>query len=186
MQNRLILCIVGLPGSGKTFAGKLIKKHTGAYMISSGDIIREEVKSRGLKYSPTADAAVAAWFHEDGRWKAIVDKTWNRIKRRKERVVVIDGFRSPEEIAYLEELSGIKPIIIATTASFAVRAKREIERGRFGKEESLEYLRSRDRAERSRGEGKLIRRAKYNISNTGTVAQLEKRVVSLVKKLGKM
>jgi len=185
MKKRLILCIVGMPDSGKTFAGKLVKKHFSAYMISSGDIIRKEVKNRGLRYSPTADEAVASWFHEKGRWKIIVEKTWNRAKRRKEKIIIIDGFRSPEEVKYLEIVAKTKPIVIAITAPFRLRAKREIARGRFGKNESMDYLRSRDKIEKERGEGKLIRRAKYKVKNTGTVKQLEKIMISLVKKLQK-
>jgi adenylate kinase family enzyme len=71
MKNALIL-IIGLPGSGKSFAASVIKKRFHARVFETGDVIREEIKRRGWKYTPKNDAKVRDWFHS-GREHMIVE-----------------------------------------------------------------------------------------------------------------
>ena len=108
---------------------------------------------------------------------------WNKVKRKRKSVIVIEGFRSPKQLKMLEQLSGQKPVIIAITAPFRVRHAREHARGRFGKKESEEYLRKRDKLELSHGEGRIIRMADYKINNSGSKEDLEKAVVKLMETL---
>lgn len=176
-----IICLVGLPGSGKSFVAEIIKKKFKAKVFRTGDIIREEIKRRGLEYSPTADMVIAHWFHTQGREKIVVERAWKKIKNSRQKLIIIDGFRSPNETKYLEEISKIKPIIISITAPFKIRSKREIQRGRFGKEESISYLKKRDKLEKGHGVLKLMRKANYKIDNSKTNAN--KQIIKLMKKL---
>lgn len=176
-----IICLVGMPGSGKTYVADLIKKKFKAAEFHSGDIIREEIQRRGLKYSPHADMVIAHWFHTEGRDKIIVERLWEKIKRAKKKIIIIEGFRSISEVEYLEEISKIKPEVITILAPFRVRAKRELKRGRFGKQESLEYLRKRDELETSHGIKKLIAKANYKIDNSKTLP--DKKIIKTMKKL---
>src|SRR3989338_10080257 len=186
MRKRIILCFVGLPGSGKTKAKEMVLKNFDSFGISSGDIIREEIKRRGLQYSPHTDAIVAQWFHSQGRERFVVERLWNKIRKTRKKLMVIEGLRNSLEIEYLEKLSGNNPIIIAIVAPFWVRAKRELKRGRFEKGENVEYLRQRDRAEIGRGELKLIKKADYKINNARmSLSQMEKRIVIVVGKIMK-
>ncbi|MBU5557594.1 MAG: AAA family ATPase [Candidatus Aenigmatarchaeota archaeon] len=180
---KLLLLIVGMPGSGKTVVADIIAKKFNAAEVHSGDIIREEVRARGLKYSPTTDAAIAHWFHTGGREILIAQRIWAKVKKKRKDIVVIEGLRSPSQLKEIERLSGQKPVIINISAPFRIRHAREHKRGRFGKKESEAYLRFRDRDELKRGLGKLMRRADYRIDNRGTKKQLEKAVVALIEKL---
>jgi dephospho-CoA kinase len=180
---KLLLVIVGMPGSGKSTAADAIAKKFNAAEVHSGDIIREEIHARGLEFSPTADMAIAHWFHTGGREKLVVQRVWERVKLARKPVIVIEGLRSPSQLNYLKELSGLEPVLIAVNAPFRLRYAREIARGRFGKSESLSYLRKRDKLELEHGQGKLIRKAKYSISNKGTEQELEEKAVALVSQL---
>lgn len=176
-----LVCIVGMPGSGKTYLADIIAKKYKAKHFHSGDIIREEIKRRGLEYSPHADMVIAHWFHTHGRDKIIVERLWNKIKKSKKRLILVEGFRSESEVNYLRELSGIDPIVIAVTAPFKIRLKRELKRGRFGEEESKEYIKSRDNLEISHGIKKLIANADYKVENLGKKG--EKKILKLVRKI---
>jgi dephospho-CoA kinase len=178
---KLLLLIVGMPGSGKSVAADMIAEKFDAAKFSGGDIIREEVRSRGLKYSPMADMAIAHWFHTGGREKLISKRIWEKAKRARKRIVVIEGVRAPQQLDYLAEMSGQKPVVIAITAPFRVRHAREHARGRFGKKESEAYLAKRDKSELKIGLGRLMRKADYSINNKGSKEDLEKAVTGLVE-----
>ena len=179
-----IILIVGMPGSGKSFATDIIKRKFKAEVFHSGDVIREEIKKRGLKYTPENDTKIADWFHSKGRDRLIVLRTWNKIKKSKKKLVVIEGFRSFPEYIYLKNLSKSNPTIIAVLSPFSVRVKRELQRGRFGKEETVSYLKERDRNEKKRGLEKIMKKAKVKINNSKlSKKQMEKRIVELAKKI---
>ncbi|MEM5872345.1 MAG: AAA family ATPase [Candidatus Aenigmatarchaeota archaeon] len=183
MKKALIL-IIGLPGSGKTFAASVIKKHFKAKVFETGDVIREEIKRRKLPYTPENDRKMRLWFHS-GREHLIVERLWKKVKNCK-GITVIVGLRSPKELAMLKKLYKGKIFIIKIISSFKVRAQREIKRGRFGKQESIKYLKERDKSELSElvGLRQLLKKADYTIDNSKlSKKQMEKKVVSLIKEL---
>jgi len=178
-----LIVIVGLPGSGKSTAADVIKKKFKAEIFHTGDIIREEIKKRGLKYTPQTDELIAHWFHTSGREKILVKRVWNKIKKSKRKLIVIEGFRSLKHLKYLKGFYKRKPVVIAIISSFEVRAKRELKRGRFGKQETLNYLRFREKLEKRHGIDKLIRKADYKINNSKlTVKQMQNKIIVLIKK----
>lgn len=180
---KLLLVIVGMAGSGKSYAADMIVKKFNAAEVHSGDIIREEIRNRGLEYSPTADMAIAHWFHEGGREKLVVQRVWEKAKKLRKPVIIIEGLRSPSQLKMLKQLSGQEPVLIAVTAPFKLRHEREHKRGRFGKTESEAYLHKRDKLELGHGVGKLIKKAKYTVSNKGTAQELEQKVTALLTEL---
>jgi len=183
MKKALIL-IIGMPGSGKSFAASVIKKHFHAKVLKTGDIIREEIKIRGWLYTPENDTKMRLWFHS-GREHLSVERFWKKIKNEK-CIVVIDGLRSPKELAIFKKLYKNRIILIKIKSPFKVRAKREIERGRFGKKESINYLKDRDKSELSDliGLRHLLKRADYTIDNSNlSKKQMERKVVNLIKSI---
>jgi dephospho-CoA kinase len=182
-----LIIVVGLPGSGKSLAAEIIKKRFKADHFRSGDIIRDEIKRRGLKYSPQNDAMVAHWFNIQGREKLLTKRLWKKIKKSRKDTVVIEGFRSPDHLKYLKSYYKGKPVIIFINSSFKVRAKRGMRRKRFGKKENIEYLKLRDKMEKSHGIMRLIKKADYTVDNSDfTKKQLEDTLVKLVKKITKV
>jgi dephospho-CoA kinase len=183
MKKALIL-IVGLPGSGKSFAADAIKKHFHAKALKTGDIIREEIKRRGLPYTPENDTKMRLWFHA-GREYLVVERLWKKMKNYK-GIIVIDGLRSPKELALFKKMYKCKIFLIKIQSSFKMRAQREIERGRFGKQESIKYLRERDKSELGKlvGLKQLLKKADYAIDNSRlTKKQMEGKVVKLIKNI---
>jgi dephospho-CoA kinase len=179
-----LIIIVGLPGSGKSFVADVIKKKFKAEAFHSGDIIREEIKRRGWKYTPETDALVAHWFHIGGREKLLIKRVWNKIKKSKKKLIVIEGLRSSKQLKYLKCYYKRKSVIIFIKASFKVRVKRELKRGRFGKQETISYLISREKLEKTHGILGLIKKANYTIDNTNlTKKQFENKIIKLIKKI---
>jgi dephospho-CoA kinase len=183
-MKKVLIFILGLPGSGKSLAADALRKSFHAKVFKTGDIIREEVKKRGWKNTPENDKMMSLWFH-DGRERLIVKRLWSKIKSEK-GMVVIDGLRTPTHLCMLRRLYKGQVIIIKMQSKFNVRVRRTITRARFGKLESAANLRSRDSREMRefRGLRQLMKKADYTIDNAKlTRRQMEKRVVRLVESI---
>jgi dephospho-CoA kinase len=181
MKKRKIFIIVGMPGSGKGTAAKIVKEKFSAELISTGDILREEVRRRGLKNTPENDKKLRIWFNM-GHEHIYGRRTWAKIKKTKGNLIVIESPRAPGHVDEINRLAGYKIPIIYIYVPFNLRAKRMLKRHRF-KHETIAYLKDRDNSELKVGMGKVIKRAKYRVSNRGTRKDLERNIIKLFKKL---
>jgi dephospho-CoA kinase len=178
----IVILLVGLPGCGKSTIANYIRDKLGAAVFLSGDIIREEVKRRGMSYTPENDARIAHWFHTQGRECLVVRRLWVKIRKSKRKIIVIDGLRSETQLVCLKKIANVRPIIISIKSSQNVRVRRELKRGRFGKKESVAYVKFRDRLEKGHGILGLMKRADYTIDSTRLgVSQTNARVSKIIK-----
>ena len=171
----MLIVIVGMPCSGKTTALEVCKK-LGARTVASGDIVRDEIRRRGLPYNKITDRDVSGMFHEKGGERLLIERVLERVGGvRKARLsamskpagfahdpakdfIAIDGLRDVEQLQELERRTKVKPMVIRLDASFDVRLRRCIGRHRFT-DESRAYLKSRDDVEKRRGLGEMMKRA---------------------------
>jgi dephospho-CoA kinase len=161
-----IVLVVGLPGSGKSTVANYIRDNYNARIFLSGDIIREEIKRRGLAYTPENDSKIAHWFHTSNREGLVVKRLWANIRKSGKKLVVIDGLRSETQLSILRKIAKTRPFVISIVASQNVRVRRELSRGRFGKKESVKYVKFRDKLEKSHGVARLMAKSDYKINNT--------------------
>ncbi len=183
MKNSILLSVVGMPSSGKSTVAQIIKKCFGGCIFSTGDIIRDEIKSRRLKYTPENDRAVSKWFHS-GREELLISRLCAKIKKCKNRIIIIEGLRAPVEPTIIRKNLKQSLTIISVSAPFAVRYRRELARKRF-KKETVKYLRERDSRELKYGLGKILRTADYKISNSGHLKALKAKTVQAMEKIFK-
>lgn len=181
MASRVLLSVVGMPCSGKSTVAQIMRKKFNACIFSTGDIIREEIKRRGLKYTQENDRVVSKWFHS-GREAQLIGRLCAKIKKCRNKIIVIEGLRVQSEPKLIEKCLDAKPIIITVNATFAIRHKRELARKRFGKE-TEKYLRERDARELKYGLGSLIKNAHYKIINNGSLKVLEAKTVKIINKI---
>lgn len=177
--EKLILCIIGMPGAGKSTVAEMIGKNFPACVFETGDAIRDEIRRRGLRYTNENDEKISRWFHA-GRERLIIGRTARKMRACGKRILVATGFFAPEEYKILKTLG--KTVMIAVTAPSAVRHRRELLRKRFAGE-SEKYLRERDKRELKEGLGKLLKKADYRISSNSEKRELERKVVVLVRKI---
>jgi dephospho-CoA kinase len=165
MSKKLIL-IVGLSGSGKSTVSNFIKKRFNADVFLSGDIVRDETKRRGLSYTPENDSKIAHWFNLKGRENLLVKRMLFKAEKSKKNLIVLEGFRSDQDLKYIKEMSKTKPFVIAIKAPFNVRARRLLKRKKRFDEDPIKYLRFRDKEEKGHGVIKLMKKADYTIDNS--------------------
>jgi len=175
-----VIIIVGMPGSGKSLGANILGKKLKAKPVHSGNIIRDEIKKRGWKYTPETDRKIQTYFHSKGREKLLIKKLWSKVKKKKGNII-IEGMRSPKQLRYLRKHTDY--IIVAVKSPFVIRAKRAMKRKRFGVLQTMKYLRQRDKNETNLGVRKLINIADYKISNKTTKKRLENKLSRLAKQL---
>ncbi len=180
--EKLLLVITGMPGAGKTTLAKIAKK-LGFRVFSFGSIIRREVKRRGLKMTRENIEKISLWFHQKDRDKTLAKLLAKEIERSRNKLIVVDGSRSPGEIEVLKRHFGKDSVILlAVTASKRLRYKRMLERKRLDTR-SVEVIKARDERELGYGLGELIKMADYKIKNDSTIEKLEEK---FKKTLGKI
>ncbi|HPC28106.1 MAG TPA: AAA family ATPase, partial [Candidatus Methanomethylicus sp.] len=89
---RLIFCITGMPGSGKSLVADAAKQ-LGLRVVSMGDVIREEAERRGVpKSSMSLGALMLKLRREEG--SDVVAKRCLAMVRESKSSVLIEGLRS--------------------------------------------------------------------------------------------
>lgn len=174
----MLILLVGLPSSGKTTAARIMEK-MGFQVVSSGDVVREEIEARGLPYTVENDIKITRWFHE-GREDLLLKRL---ITRSKSDRMVWDGPRSIEQLESLKKM-GESPVIIAIRSDFDSRLIREMRRNRFTRFTD-EDMKKRDEQHVNMGTKELMERADYTIDNTSlTKEELASEIRKILKTRG--
>src|SRR4030067_823915 len=94
--NKLVLGLVGMPGSGKSVVVETAQK-AGYEVIIMGDVIREETRKRGLTLNPKNIGGVMLDLRKKSGKGVIAEKCVPGIERAESCKVIIDGLRSLHE-----------------------------------------------------------------------------------------
>jgi dephospho-CoA kinase len=175
----LIIAITGMPGAGKSTAAKALEAR-GFKRIVMGDVIREETRRRGLEPDEKNTAKVMLELREKYGPGAVAEVCLRLLKTMEEKVVVIDGIRSPAEADVFARAGRVK--LIAVHASRERRFKLLSERGRSDAPTGRTSFDERDKRELSIGVGNAVALADESLSNEhSTPEELGGRAVDLVE-----
>lgn len=184
-----VLAFTGMPGSGKSEAIAVVRDHN-VPVVRMGDFVLAEVRARGHPEDEEHIGPVATGLrHTEG------DDVWARRTLQAIRhgdipgidehtpLVVIDGVRSPAEIAYFQEALGDDFILVAIESPDKSRHERILGRGRIDDAQDLELVIARDEREKGWGLEEAIRQADHHIHNDGTKQELHERIGALLDRL---
>jgi dephospho-CoA kinase len=183
----LIIAVVGLPGSGKSTASQILKKH-GFRIIEMGDMVRAQMKKHKVVIN---HLNLRNWSH-DARvkhGKDIVAKWAHAIIKKSRGDIAIMGMRSTYELHYFKKhLKHFE--LIAITAPAKLRFGRLHKRAKpedpktfkeflwLEKREQQGFMKSKSGAKT--GILHLIKDADYIISNTGSPAKQDKDMMVVI------
>jgi dephospho-CoA kinase len=156
---------VGMPGSGKGEVAA-VAEAAGVPVVTMGDVIRAACRDRGLDPADHHGAVAQALRDESGP-AAIAEASLPHVEEAlaESETVVVDGLRSPEEVALFRERFGDEFSILAVEASFETRADRLAERGRDATDADRERLRDREDRELGWGMDEVIAAADLTVEN---------------------
>ncbi len=158
----MIICITGMPGSGKTELAHMLAGK-GFKVIEMGDLLRQAVQKAGLDpIEKNVGAYATKHRQETGRTEIFAVEAVPLIEKMHGKDIVIAGARSEKEIEYFKK--ALKHMFtIAIVASPEVRFRRLSARGRSDDHVSLANFNARDERERGYGIESVIADADYII-----------------------
>jgi dephospho-CoA kinase len=180
-----VLCLTGMPGSGKGEVVRVIKEHAGIEVVRMGDVVWDQVRQAGLPLEPDVVGPFANSEREKHGPDIWARRTAERVKALEKEIVLIDGVRAPIELKVFKEAFGSDLDIIAVVAPRDVRLQRILARGRTDDTVTEEAFDERDRRELSWGVGEVIEQADHTLNNQGTLEELRAAVLELCERINK-
>jgi dephospho-CoA kinase len=163
-KDKVVIALIGMPGSGKTEVSKVISEETRACTVVMGDIIREETVKRGFELNPENMGFVSVKLRKEYGDDVIAKRCIEKIQEIKNNIVIVEGVRSLAEIrAFKEKIPNFYTIVIETLQK--TRFERLKKRGRPDDSISWEIFVKRDERELGFGLGNAIELADFCIVN---------------------
>ena len=162
-MSKLIVCITGMPGSGKSTIVSALKA-MGLETLNLGDGVRAEAKRRNLDPSGDNLGKLMLELREKNGPGAIAELLTEQLKNSQSKVIMIDGVRSIAEIEVLKNIGSVK--LLSIEASADTRYKFLSARGRSDDPTTRKKFEERDNREIDVGLGKSIAIADETISNS--------------------
>ena len=177
---KLIVCLTGMPGSGKSTIVSALKAR-GLESLNLGDGVRDEAKKRNLEPTGENLGRIMLELRDKNGPGAVAILLTEKIKNSQSEVIIIDGVRSTAEIEVLKNVGSVK--LLSIEASADTRYKFLGARGRSDDPETREKFEERDKREIGVGIGKSIEIADETISNDNiTLDELTERAYTVIEK----
>ena len=179
MNDKTVLGVVGMPGSGKSVVDD-VAKTLDLSIVIMGDIIREEVVKRGLPPTSENLGKVLLQLRKEEGLAAVAKKCIPRIKCAKGQGIIVDGIRSLEEVTLFRRIFP-KFKLLSIHSSPITRFHRIFNRRRSDDPSNWTIFTDRDNRELNVGIGSAIAMADFVISNEDSLHQFTSRVRSFLK-----
>ncbi len=185
-----LVCLVGMPGAGKSSVAKLFSDHHFSY-LRFGQITIDIMKERGLKMTQANEKIVRERVRKEHGMAAYAILNIPAMDLLlKEGNVIVDGLYSWSEYKVLKEKYGEKMIVIAIYAPPQLRYKRLTSRTDVDAKMINRVITPTEAAKRDSIEieniekGGPIAMADYTILNVHGKEELRKEVEEIVRDIG--
>ncbi len=179
-----IIAFVGLPLSGKSTASS-VAKELGIPVIVMGDVVREEVRRRGLELTDENAGKIANELREKEGMDAIAKRCVPKIREagREKGVVVVDGVRGIAEVERFRKSFGDDFVLIAIESPIELRFERAKKRGREDDRgiNTIEDLKKRDEREISWGVLEAMKSANLTVENISDIEDFRDKIRNVLK-----
>lgn len=181
MDDKLIICLAGMPGSGKSIIVEVAKER-GYDIVVMGDVIREEAERRRLEPNPENLGKIMVELRRS-EGKAVIAKRYiPKIEKKTKSKVIVDGIRSLSEVEEFKK-NFPKFSFIAVHSSPETRFSRVYRRRRSDDPETWEIFHERDARELSVGLGDAITMAEYIIVNEGNLGAVKEKIRKILRRI---
>jgi dephospho-CoA kinase len=181
MNNKLVMGLAGMPGSGKSVVVS-VAKGAGYGVVVMGDVVREEAERRGMKPTPENLGKIMLELRQKEGNNVIAKRCISKIENAKENKVIVDGIRSSSEVEEFK-MHFPKFSLIAIHSSPETRFKRLYRRQRTDDPKNWKIFHERDQRELSVGLGEAITMAEHKIVNNGEKATAKEKAKEILKKV---
>lgn len=181
-----IICITGLPGSGKSLSAEIFKR-SGFKVIEMSSAVKRLMAEQKIKVNNKSLRNFSTELRRKYGKEVVaklVSKKISGSARRRARKILINGVRSVQEIKYFRKIFP-HMLVIAITSPEQTRYERIAKRSRPDDMQSFKDFMWREKKEISWGLKSAIGNADVIISNSSTKQSLRASIMKLILKLGK-
>ena len=184
----MIICVVGQPLSGKDTVAKYLKERKSFNNVSTGDIIREEMRKNKISLDRDNMQLFAEKSRKQYGNQYPANIAIERIINNGANKIVVSGPRNMAEINAFREKFGNRFVLVAIDASIEIRYERAKSRGREGDDISFEQFKEEENLERAGNSGShelddVLKSADYVILNDASEEELFGKIDSLLKSI---
>ena len=176
-NNKTIICVTGLPGSGKSIFCK-VGERSGYKIIVMGDQIRNQAKKRGLSNNAETLSKLMIELRENEGKDIVAKLCLNEIQLTKNYNIIIDGIRNKEEIKLFKKIGNVSIILIESTTEQRIKFLQK--RARSDAPINYKSFNERDKKELKIGLNSIINSADITVSNINLT---EKEFINKSKKI---
>ncbi len=181
----MIIGIVSHYAGGKDTVSEYLKKEKEFIYYSLSDIIRDELKKRGMSENRDNLINVGNDLRKKFGNKILAKRSFDKIKKTNKNVV-LGSIRNPSEVKFLKKQKNF--FLVKIDCPIEIRYERLKERNRIGDIKSLEEFIKKEKQEESSDPSKqqihkVVQMADLSIDNSGSLNQLYKNINKLIKKL---
>lgn len=190
MPDNIIICVVGMPGSGKSLLSDELKKLGFAY-LRFGQAVLDEVDKRGLEINEDNERKIREEFRSKHGMAAIALLNMKKIQEFLEKSsMVVDGLYSWAEYKLMKKKFGEAMHVIAIYSSPKLRyARLKFRKVDEDKEKRFRSYTEDEAQERDYAEiefmekGGPIAMADYTILNTGSREDATRELRRILEKI---
>ncbi|MDQ3099125.1 MAG: AAA family ATPase [bacterium] len=188
-EKRIVICPVGLNGSGKGNVCRILVENHGFIFLSTSDVIRSVVKEHGLECTRTNMGQVANLTRTE-HGKEYFASYLSATMDISAHSYVVDGCRQVEEIEFLKNKYPGLVYVVKVFCDPRVRFDRMKVRNRTGDPSTFEEFLNADEIElgnviavNTMNYKACFELAMQQVDNSGSVGELERNVEALLAEL---
>ena len=179
-----VLAFVGAPAAGKTRAASVAKEF-GIPVITMGEVVRKELRKRGLPLTDENAGRVASELRAREGMDAIAKRCIPLIKRIDAKkagktFIVIDGIRGFTEVETFKKEFGTDFMLVKVDAPLILRYERIKSRGRSDDLLSIEEFKKREKREIGWGMEEAMEKADKVIKNDGALEDFKEEIKAIL------
>ncbi len=180
--GKRVILIVGLPGSGKDVAAKIIEEELGYKVFRMSDELLEKLMRKELPITRENMRKIGMELRKEMGMAAIAKLVISKAKNSNASHFVVNGIRNVEEIEEFKREFGEEAITLAIFASKKLRFLRQFKRRRSGFDESeyFKFLKEDEREIKTFHMGDAIAMADHFVLNEGSLEELKWKIISIV------
>jgi dephospho-CoA kinase len=180
-DQKLVLGVAGMPGSGKSLVVKVAKEN-GYEAVVMGDVVRQEAKRKGLEPNPENIGKIMLELREKEGKSVIAKRCVAKIEEARKHKVVVDGIRSLDEVEeFKKRFSNFT--LVAICASPETRFQRLYRRRRSDDAQGWDVFHQRDMRELYVGLGNAISMAEHTVVNEEAMEVVRNRVKHVLRRV---
>lgn len=182
-MDKLIICITGMPGSGKKILREELIKLGRFPVVVMRHLVEGEMRAKGLKVDNVSLREFATNLRQQHGMAVVAERTIARVREIDSAVIIVDGVRGDAEIKRFNEEFGDNFVLIGVHTRPNIRFNRIKERKLEWDPQDLGGFEYRDNKELGWGLGNAIALSDYMVINEGSIDEFKDKIILLINKI---